>query len=164
MLDPDILTVMLRRAGLSHGRIREHLPDIQRAAERWYLRMCPPLHTKHCPGAAAVLDRLTRRGMLLGLVTGNLERIGWRKLDRAGLRHFFRYGAFAEMARRNGWIERRAPVSLIGDAPQDIIAARENGIRSISVRTGITDLADLEAERPDILLRNLRGLRLRMLE
>jgi phosphoglycolate phosphatase-like HAD superfamily hydrolase len=178
MLDPDILTVMLRRAGWKPPQIRAALPEVQQAAERWYLRACPALHDKHCPAVEPALQKLARRGALLALVTGNLTRIGWRKLERAGLRDYFRYGAFGEMAktrgglaklaireaRRNGWIERRAPISLIGDAPQDIIAARENGIRSISVRTGITPVADLEAERPDVFLRDLRELRLRMVE
>jgi phosphoglycolate phosphatase len=176
MLDPDILAIMMRRAGLPRARIRDVLPEVQRAAERYYLRVCPPLHEKHCPGVAPVLEKLTRRGVLLGLVTGNLMKIGWRKLDRAGLREHFRFGAFGEMAktrgglaklavteaRRNGWIDRAAPVSLIGDAPQDIIAAREAGIRSISVQTGITPVDELIAEQPDISLPNLRHLRLRM--
>jgi phosphoglycolate phosphatase-like HAD superfamily hydrolase len=178
MLDPDILTVMLRRAGVKTREIRAALPDIQRAAERYYLRVCPPLHEKHCPGVAPVLEKLTRRGMLLALVTGNLERIGWRKLDRAGLKGYFRYGAFSEMAKtrgglvklairrahREGWIGRDAAAALVGDAPQDIVAARENGIRSISVQTGITPVEDLVAERPDFLLTDLRHLRLRMLD
>jgi phosphoglycolate phosphatase len=178
MLDPDILTQMLRRAGVKSAEIRAALPEIQRAAERYYLRACPPLHEKHCPGVTPMLEKLTRRGMLLALVTGNLERIGWRKLDRAGLKPWFRFGAFAELAktrgglvklairraRAEGWVDRSAPVVLIGDAPQDIIAARENRIRSISVQTGITPVEDLVAERPDILLRDLRELRLRMLE
>jgi phosphoglycolate phosphatase-like HAD superfamily hydrolase len=127
---------------------------------------------------APVLDRLTRRGNLLGLVTGNLTRIGWRKLERAGLDGYFRFGAFGEMAatraglarlaireaRSRGWIGRAAPIALIGDSPSDVIAARGNGIRSIAVRTGITPVADLVAERPDFLLRNLREFRLRMVE
>jgi len=125
-----------------------------------------------------VLERLARRGNLLGLVTGNLQRIGWRKLERAGLREYFRFGAFGEMAknraglaklaireaRRNGWIAREAAVSLIGDAPQDIQAARANRIRAISVKTGITPVAELEALQPDVLLRDLRDFRLRMVE
>jgi phosphoglycolate phosphatase len=178
MLDPDILTVMLRRAGASRALIRESLPPIMRAAERHYLRVCPPLHAKHCPGVVPLLERLTRRGLLLGLVTGNLTRIGWRKLERAGLAPYFRFGAFGEMARtraglvrlairearRHGWIDRQSPVSLIGDAPADIAAARANGIRIISVRTGITPPLELRALAPDFLLRNLRHLRLRMVE
>jgi phosphoglycolate phosphatase-like HAD superfamily hydrolase len=55
-------------------------------------------------------------------------------------------------------------VSLIGDAPQDIQAARANRIRAISVRTGITPVEELETLRPDLLLRDLRELRLRMVE
>ena len=67
-------------------------------------------------------------------------------------------------ARRRGWIEHGAPVSLIGDAPADILAARANGIRAIAVQTGITPPEELRALHPDYLLRDLRELRLRMLE
>jgi phosphoglycolate phosphatase-like HAD superfamily hydrolase len=55
-------------------------------------------------------------------------------------------------------------VSLIGDAPQDIQAARANRIRAISVRTGLTPVEELEPLRPDLLLRDLREFRLRMVE
>ena len=178
MLDPVILTVMMRTAGMRPAAIRESMPAILRAAERYYLRACPTLTDKHCPGVEPVLERLARRGILLRLVTGNLTRIGWRKLERAGLRRHFRYGAFGEMAknraglakiaiseaRRQGWIGREAAVSLIGDAPQDIQAARANGIRAISVKTGISPVEELEALQPDELLRDLRELRLRMVE
>lgn len=176
MLDPDILTIMMRTAGANRAAIRAALPPILRAAERYYPRVCPVLTEKHCPGVEPVLRRLMRRGALLGLVTGNLTGIGWRKLERAGLRDYFRFGAFGEMAgtrgglarmaireaRRQGWTEHGGPVSLIGDAPADILAARQNGIRAIAVQTGITPAEELEALRPDFLLRDLRGLRLRM--
>jgi len=178
MLDPDILTVMLRRAGAARADIRQALPEIQRAAERYYLRVCPLLHDKQCPGVTPLLERLRRREILLGLVTGNLTRIGWRKLERAGLREYFRFGAFGEMAgnraglariaireaRRQGWILRESPVSLIGDAPQDILAARANRIRAIAVKTGITPPDELKVLEPDFLLRDLSHLRLRMVE
>jgi phosphoglycolate phosphatase len=178
MLDPIIMKMMMQRAGASRARIRETLPDIQRAAERYYLRVCPLLEDKHCPGVIPLLERLQRRGILLALVTGNLTRIGWRKLERAGLRDYFRYGAFGEMAatrsglarlaireaRRRNWITRETPISLIGDAPPDVQAARANRILSIAVKTGITPPAELEAESPDILLPDLRHLRLRMVE
>ena len=52
----------------------------------------------------------------------------------------------------------------MGDATSDVIAARENGIRIISVRTGITPVVHLQALQPDYLLRNLRDFRLRMVE
>ena len=63
---------------------------------------------KHCPGVVPVLERLTRRGVLLGLVTGNLTRIGWRKLERAGLHGYFRFGAFGEMAKNRAGLAKLA--------------------------------------------------------
>jgi phosphoglycolate phosphatase-like HAD superfamily hydrolase len=178
MLDPDILTVMLRRSGAPRAVIRGSMHEIIRAAERHYLRTCPALHAKCCPGVEPLLDRLTRRGLLLGLVTGNLTRIGWRKLERAGLRRYFRFGAFGEMARTRaslarlaireahsrGWIGRGSPASLVGDAAADILAARANRIRIIAVKTGITPPEELRALAPDFLIANLRYLRLRMVE
>jgi phosphoglycolate phosphatase-like HAD superfamily hydrolase len=139
MLDPAIIVEMMYRAGAKRAFTRQATPEIQRAAERYYLRVCPPLAGKHCPGVPELLERLARRGFLLALVTGNLTRIGWRKLERAGLGHFFRYGAFGEMAATRGrlvkWAVREAqrrhslaavaPVALVGDATSDVIAARE---------------------------------------
>jgi phosphoglycolate phosphatase len=176
MLDPDIIRVMMRRAGVRPSIIRSEMPAILRAAEHYYRRVCPVLHKKHCPGVVPLLERLSRNGVLLGLVTGNLSRIGWRKLERAGLQTYFRFGAFGEMAktrtglarlaireaRQRKWIGRGVPMSLIGDAPQDIEAARRNGLRAISVKTGITPPEELERLQPDLLLRNLLELRLRM--
>jgi phosphoglycolate phosphatase len=178
MLDPDILRIMMRNAGVPHAEAGEALPAIERAAERYYLRVCPPLHDRHCPAVAVTLDRLRRRGILLGLVTGNLTKIGWRKLERARLSEYFAFGAFGEMAktrgglakiaiqeaRRHHGLERAANIALIGDAPADVLAARQNRIRSISVQTGITPVEELRALRPDYLLRNLRQLRLRMVQ
>ncbi|MGO9228391.1 MAG: HAD family hydrolase [Bryobacteraceae bacterium] len=178
MLDPNILAEMMRRAGAGRAFIRRSMPGIQRAAERYYRRVCPPLDGKHCPAVPELLDRLSRHGFLLALVTGNLTRIGWRKLERAGIAHYFRYGAFGEMATTRGrlvqWAIREArlrhalpthtAVTLVGDATSDVIAARENRIPVIAVRTGITPVEDLRALEPDYLLRNLRDFRLRMAE
>lgn len=174
MLDPDILTRMMADAGARPGLIRGAMPEIIRRAEAYYLRACPDLRRKTCPGARALLRRLERRGALLGLVTGNLTRIGWKKLECAGLREFFRFGGFGEMARdraglarlairearARGWIARNTPMALVGDAPSDIGAAQANGIRSIAVCTGISTREELAACGPDVLLADLRALRL----
>jgi phosphoglycolate phosphatase len=177
MLDPDILTRMMREAGASAGAIRRAMPEVIRQAQRIYVRRVPQLQRKTCPGVRALLRRLAQKGVLLGLVTGNLTRIGWKKLERAGLKTYFRFGAFGEMAkdraglarlavrqaRDRGWITRQTPIALIGDAPSDILAARRNGIRAIAVYTGISTRQELLACRPDLLLEDLRRLKLAML-
>lgn len=177
MLDPDILMRMMRDAGASEDLVARHLPGIMRRAQSIYVRRCPDLQDKTCPGVRRLLYALQRRGIPTGLVTGNLTRIGWKKMERAGLRHYFHFGVFAEMApdrtalarmaieraRRRAWIQDGARVSLIGDAPSDIIAARENGVRSIAVHTGISTREELAALSPDLLLEDLRALKVGML-
>jgi len=177
MLDPDILTRMMQDAGASRAAIGRHLPAIMRRAQALYVRRCPNLQKKTCPGVRRLLYSLHRRGIPMGLVTGNLTRIGWKKIERAKLRHYFRFGIFAEMApdratlarmaiehaRGRAWIDGGARVSLIGDAPSDIIAARANGARAVAVHTGISTREELAALKPDILLEDLRALKLDML-
>ena len=48
------------------------------------------------PGVAEVLAHLAGRGALLGLATGNLESIGWLKVEEVGLRKWFRFGGFSD--------------------------------------------------------------------
>jgi phosphoglycolate phosphatase len=66
-------------------------------------------------------------------------------------------------ARREGWIGRSSPVALIGDHPNDIQAARANGVRAIAVATGVVSADELATHSPDILVPDLRGLSLEML-
>lgn len=178
MLDPDILTCMLRDAGARPGAVRRLMPELVERAESIYSRRCPRnLGRKVCPGARRLLTRLARRAVPLGLVTGNLRRIGWTKLERAGLKQFFRFGAFAAdardraglvrlalaEARRRHWINGASRVWLIGDHPNDILAARAGGVRSVAVATGLSPAAELASYNPDLLVDELSAVRLEML-
>jgi phosphoglycolate phosphatase len=177
MLDPDILTRMMRDGGATQALVRSAMPAIIEKAQALYVRRCPDLSGKLCPGVERLLERLNRRGIPLVLVTGNLTRIGWRKMERCGLRRYFRFGAFAEMARdraglarlairhakREGWIEKGAIISLVGDAPSDILAAKANRARAVAVHTGISTREELLAHEPDLLVEDLSAVRLEML-
>ena len=173
MLDPDILQAMMRNAGASMALIRRSMAEICRIAQSLYVRRVPNIERKVCPGVRPLLRGLSRLGVPMGLVTGNLTRIGWKKVERAGLRSYFRLGAFGEMnrdraglvrlilkeTRRRGWLRDSAPVSLIGDTPVDVSAAQSNGIRAVAVATGLSTWEELESSAPDILVRDLRELR-----
>jgi phosphoglycolate phosphatase len=172
MLDRDILAIMLRQAGASEAVIRRAMRHMVEHAQRNYVRRCPDLRRKVCPGARMLLYKLSRRGIPAGLVTGNLTRIGWKKMERAGLRHYFRFGAFAELARdraalvgialaharREGWIDRSSPVALLGDHPNDVRAAQAHGVRSVAVATGLIGEAELALCAPDVLVPDMRAL------
>jgi phosphoglycolate phosphatase len=177
MLDRDILATMMTRAGMKPGAIRKAMPVVVERAQSIYVRKSPDLGKKVCPGVRGVLSRLTRRGAVIGLVTGNLTRIGWRKMERAGLRPYFRFGAFAELAsdraglvriairhaRREKWIGRDCCISLVGDHPNDVRAAKANGVRSVAVATGLVSIEELGSHQPDMLLPDLRSLSLESL-
>jgi phosphoglycolate phosphatase-like HAD superfamily hydrolase len=177
MLDRDILATMMTRAGMKQDAIRRAMPAVIQSAQSIYIRNSPDLARKVCPGVRRTLSRLHRRGAVIGLVTGNLTRIGWRKMERAGLRPYFRFGAFAELAgdraglvrfairhaRHQRWIGRDSRISLIGDHPNDVRAAKANGIRAVAVATGLTALEELQSHSPDIVVPDLRSLVLEML-
>jgi phosphoglycolate phosphatase len=172
MLDREILTVMMRKAGMQRSDIRRVMPEVVARAQSIYVRRVPDISRKVCPGVRSLLRRLTARGVVIGLVTGNLSRIGWRKMERAGLRRYFRFGAFAEQAsdraglvriairqaRRECWIGRQSAISLIGDHPNDVLAAQANNIRSIAVGTGVVSLEELRTHAPHAAIADLRSL------
>ena len=177
MLDREILRTMMLRAGMKSAPIRDAMPEIMRRAQLLYARSCPDLQKKVCPGVRRLLGRLDRHGATVGLVTGNLSRIAWKKMEQAGLKPYFRFGAFAEHAkdraglvrlaireaRQRHWINGTGNICLIGDHPNDIRAARANNVRSIAVATGIVGLEELAGHSPDLLLPDLRSLTLEML-
>lgn len=173
MLDRDILREMLANAGAADREIRAWMPHLVKRAQWLYSRNCPDdLRDRVCPGVVDLLGTLQRRRAGRALVTGNLSQIGWKKMERARLRHFFHFGAFAEFgrtrgelvrnaiaeARRRGHHDRNVPVTLIGDHANDIQAARENRIRVVSVATGVMPVQELAAYQPDLLVPNLTTL------
>jgi phosphoglycolate phosphatase len=173
MLDRDLIAGMLRAAGESERRIRNTLRETMRACEQSYLANCPQDLTPFlCRGVAATLRELVARGAVLGLVTGNLHAIGWKKIELAGIRDHFSLGAFAEdgrsraqlarvaaqRARRLGLVRKDARISLVGDHENDVAAARRNGFQAIAVATGVMSFEELAGTTPDILLRHLEEL------
>jgi len=122
------------------------------------------------PGVEQTLDHLARRCALLGIATGNLEVIGWIKVEQAGLREWFRFGAFsdhfpvrseligkaAEKARElagNG-----ATICVVGDTPRDIEAARANSLSVIAVATGRYTFDELLKYQPEVCASSLADL------
>ncbi len=126
------------------------------------------------PGVADLLTALDRSGeFLIGLETGNLRRAAELKLRRAGLEHFFQTGGFACDSPQRSEIIRMAieraskvadkcfdpaAVVVIGDAPQDVSAAKANGCRVVSVATGRHDATALRKLMPDAVLESLEGV------
>jgi len=122
------------------------------------------------PGVEETLQHLADRGAILGLATGNLEMIGWIKMERAGLREWFRFGGFSDefpiRAELIGDAAKKArelagpaaTVCVIGDTPRDIEAAHANGLPVIAVATGHFTFDDLMQHKPEVCTTTLADL------
>lgn len=160
--DTGILRAVLAREGLTNGQF-----DTKRVAV--FDHMCEDVErNRHhvrselCPGIMELLDHLRQRNKLLGVATGNLERIGWIKIEAAGLREYFSLGAFSDhhetrqdifrdaLSRVRSVLGEDAETCFIGDTPHDVMAARAVEAKVIAVATGIHDAATLQACGPDV--------------
>ncbi len=172
-LDRDLITAMLQAAGYPNGKIRAALPDIVAACQFAYCENCAPhLQQFVCPGVREFLQQLQKRHAVLGLVTGNLSEIGWKKVELAGLREYFAVGAFSEDGHTRAELARIAaerarascqniqgcPVTLVGDHANDILAAKENQFRSLAVATGVSTVEELRKFLPDIIAPDLTSI------
>lgn len=121
------------------------------------------------PGIPGLLDRLAQvSNVQLGLVSGNLARTAWLKLEAAGLAGFFAGGAFGSDAAERFEIvaqalERfgvRSPRSawVIGDTPEDVASGRAHGTRTLAVATGRHDLETLRRCRPDAVMQDFADI------
>jgi phosphoglycolate phosphatase len=122
------------------------------------------------PGVEETLEHLQRKGAVLGVATGNLETIGWLKIETVGLREWFRFGGFsdrfavrAEMIAHAAGEARRlagpdATVCVVGDTPADIAAAKANGLPTIAVATGNPTFDQLMACGPEVCTTTLEAL------
>jgi phosphoglycolate phosphatase len=175
MTDTAILRRLLVAAAVPDDEITDALPTLYSAAADAYDRLVDgDLSAYHTPHARPALEWLASRGAALGLVTGNIERIAWRKLGAAGLAAPFRCGAFGDEAEARDALPPLAleraravfareftpeQVYVVGDTPADIGCGAASGLRTIGVATGPEhSLEHLRACQPDYLITDLREL------
>jgi len=162
MTDLSILRAALARTGVDNAAFEARLPKaleiVCREVEANRDKIAPDV----CPGIPEILRSLRDAGKLLGVASGNLESVGWQKIEAAGVREYFSFGFFSDgcesragifqnaldhIARRLG---PQARTCFIGDTPSDIKAARKVGALIIAVASGTFSLDELSACSPDV--------------
>lgn len=164
MTDPEIAAIIFRevigREGSQEERSKaigcylKHLPDAVAESDGYRVM----------PGIEELLPRLIEDGVLLGLVTGNIETAAHIKLARARLNRFFSFGGYgSDSADRTevakAALSRGALVSggtladgaciAIGDTPRDVVAGHGAGIKVVGVATGSYDVTTLREAGAD---------------
>jgi phosphoglycolate phosphatase len=168
--DLGILRAALERAGISGDRFEASLPSALEVVCREVSANKDRIAPTVCCAIPQVLGELRAAGKLLGLASGNLESVGWLKVEAAGLSEFFSFGCFsdqhesradifrqgvAEVRRRLG---RAAQACFIGDTPEDIKAARLANSKIVAVCTGIFTADELASHEPDICVASCADL------
>ena len=123
------------------GKRLEYLPEEVESSEGYRVM----------PKVEALLDQLIEQGVLVGLVTGNVEAAAHIKLARANLNRFFSFGGYGSDSDDRGELTKKSlerggtvfgsPLDLgrcfsIGDTPRDVDAGHFAGIRVTGVATG----------------------------
>ena len=156
--DPQIFRELLLREHEAGADVGEMEAAIRAAMAAYEARMAGQLASAAVtalPGAVEAVERLAAHdGLLLGLLTGNLQRLAYAKLARAGFHpdHFAPgLGAFGSdhedrdclgpialerAAAHAGRAFAGSDTVVVGDTPRDLACARAIGATAVGVATG----------------------------
>lgn len=168
--DPGILRDAFRIAQIDDASWRPHLENILQQMRADVAARRGEMKIDKMPGVDEVLQHLHDKGAAIGLATGNLESIGWLKVEILGLRHWFTFGGFsdqhhsrAEMiahaaAQARAQRSSRTTVCVVGDTPADIAAAHANNLPAIVLATGNYSFEQLLQHQPEACATNFFAL------
>jgi len=164
MTDPEIAAIIFREAIGRDGSESERAEAIAAYLSHLADAVAESPGYQVMPGIEALLARLSGAGVLLGVVTGNIEAAAHIKLDRGDLNRFFAFGGYGSDSRDRTELTRRAierggavvgtpldPTATIsvGDTPRDVIAGHGAGIRVAGVATGSYTVEQLDEADAD---------------
>jgi len=172
--DPQILRELVEEFVGADRFQAELAPVLDRYVEELRSRLRPEAVVPK-PGVPELLERLAREpNVVLGLLTGNIERGARLKLDPPGFNRFFPFGAFgddsadryrlpavavARARERTGRDFAGESVVIIGDSVHDVGCGRPLGARTVAVATGPTSAERLAAERPNAVCQDFSDVR-----
>jgi|SRR5271167_599909 len=170
MTDLGILRAALARVGISSSEFESKLAPALAVVTREVAANEGRIAPQVFAAVPELLEKLHKRGKLLGMASGNLESVGWRKVRAAGLSDYFAFGCFSDHHEeradifRGGVAEARkrlssdATICFFGDTPSDILAARSAEAQIVAVCTGIFSYEQLSEHRPDACIASCADL------
>jgi phosphoglycolate phosphatase-like HAD superfamily hydrolase len=170
MTDPEITEIVFREVIGREGTDAERAQAIAAYLGHLEEAVAESDGYRVMPGIEETLPRLTGQGVLLGIVTGNVEAAAHIKLARGDLNRYFAFGGYGSDSRdrtelTKKALERAGEVSggpldadsaiAVGDTPRDVIAGHGAGIRVVGVATGSYTVEQLRDEGADWAIPNV---------
>jgi len=161
--DRWLVAESLRRAVPTRPPSEDDINRVLDLMTRLYAEIDEDLSAAVLPGVHALLSELKRRRYLLGLLTGNVEPIALTKMRRSRLNGFFQLGGYGYHSENRSEVVRAAleqvqmvtgqseghEITVVGDTPLDVEAARVHGLRTLAVATGTFPLDQIRVSSPD---------------
>jgi phosphoglycolate phosphatase-like HAD superfamily hydrolase len=168
--DTAILREACQQAGIPAEVMEQRTEAVLEAMRVAVAEQRHEMNVVRMPGVEQVLEYLAGKGALLGVATGNLETIGYIKMEEVGLRECFRFGGFSDhfsvrseligqaAAKARELAGNAAHICVVGDTPRDIEAARANFLSVIAVATGNFSFDELHKFQPEVCATSLADL------
>lgn len=172
MTDQQIIIEVLRKNGLDDEMIKSKMKEAMGVMVDYFEKEIKNSKAELLPGVEEFLEELDKNAVLMGAVTGNLEKIAWGKLKKTGLNKYIKLGGFGsdhiirtelvklaiKRAEENFGFKLDKNVFSIGDAPSDMKAGREGGaFKCIGITTGIYSSDQLKEAGADYVFENLKN-------
>lgn len=172
MIDPQILVEIGKLHGISEEKGKALLPKSFVVMREYIATHKKEAQYTILPGVKILFEKLHSNNIPIGLLTGNIEEAPEMKLGPSGLWSFIDFGAYGPEAislkrvELVGIAQRKAQellkrevhlneLAIVGDTPKDIQCAKDGGIFSIGVATGIYDTDSLKNAGADMVVNSL---------
>lgn len=164
MTDPEITEIVFREVVGREGTEQERAGAIAAYLKHLGQTVEESKGYEVKPGIEELLPRLVGEGILLGIVTGNIESAAHLKLARGDLNRYFAFGGYGSDARDRTELTKKGierggeiaghPLDLettiaVGDTPRDIKAGHGAGIKVVGVATGKYSADELDEAGAD---------------
>ncbi|MBR9690555.1 HAD hydrolase-like protein [Candidatus Woesearchaeota archaeon] len=167
--DRLIAIKVLKMHGVKNNLIRKNLDKAMKVMQEYYSKNMRKEKLIVEPGVKKLLDALQKKGVMLGLITGNLQSIAMDKMRHLGFDKYFKFGGFGsdgtkrkdlvkaaiKRAKLCGFKKKIKNVFVFGDTPVDISAGKANKAVTLTVGTGHYSLFRLKKAGADFEFRDL---------
>lgn len=170
-IDNQIIFETLINQGIKEEEILNNLDNIRKTMTVYFKENKHKTTYEPMSGVVDLLEALQKKKIPRGLLTGNVEEIGWAKLEIAGIKKYFQFGAFGSMAMTRpdlvsvaakkatetlGYKISNKDIVVIGDTPLDVACGKGGGAFTIAVATCPKySYEDLRKTDADLVVKNM---------
>jgi phosphoglycolate phosphatase-like HAD superfamily hydrolase len=172
--DTRIIIELAEAYGIPRNKVLSKLKEIYKIMINFYKKNVDSDNGINLNGNVEnLLILLKKKGYILGLLTGNLEKIARTKIGKFDLNKYFDVGSFGEISEnRSKLLEvaikmteskfrtnlNKENIFIIGDTRFDVECGKEIGVKTIAVATGTYTLEDLRKYNPDYIFKDFSDI------